>query len=131
MGFNVRAPSINSNGSASVVEYNAPGYEDNSANVAKVEHRYSPSGALTTDTQVKASAGFVHAITISQSDAAPTAGTIDVYDNTAGSGTKIFSWNLTTAVFVPFTVILDVSCANGIYVDFTTTADVNVFVSYR
>lgn len=109
----------------------APGYEDNVANVAKVEHRYSSSGVLTSDTQVKASAGFVHTVTISQNDAAPTAGTIDIYDNTAASGTKIFTWTLTTAVFVPFTVILDVSVANGIYVDFTTTADVAVAIAYR
>lgn len=118
-------------GLAWVHEYYAPGYEDNVAGVAKVEKRYSTSGVLTSDTQVKASAGFVHTITISQNDAAPTAGTIDVYDNTAASGTKIFTWTLTTAVFTPFTVVLDVSCANGIYVDFTTTADVAVFVSYR
>ena len=109
----------------------APGYEDNTANVAKVELRYSTSGVLTADTQVKASAGFVHTVTISQNDAAPTAGTIDIYDNTAASGTKIFTWTLTTAVFTPFSVTLDVSCATGIYVDFTTTADVAVFVSYR
>lgn len=109
----------------------APVAEDNVAGVIKIEHRYSTSGALTADTQVKASAGFVHTVTISQGDAAPTAGTIDIYDNTSAAGTKIFSWNLTTAVFNPFTVTLDVSCANGIYADFTTTGDVNVFISYR
>lgn len=109
----------------------APGYEDNVANVAKVEERYSSSGVLLVDTQIKASAGFVHAVTISQNDAAPTAGTIDIYDNTSAAGTKIFTWTLTTAVFVPFTVVLDVSVANGIYLDFTTTADVAVAVSYR
>lgn len=105
--------------------------EDLTNDVMKVEGRFSTSGALTSDTAVKSAAGFVHTVTIAQSDAAPTAGTIDIYDNTSASGTKIFSWNLTTAVFNPFTVTLDVSCGNGIYVDFTTTADVNVFVSYR
>lgn len=109
----------------------APGYEDNTNAVAKVEHQYTTSGALLTDTQVKASGGFVHSVTISQNDAAPTAGTIDIYDNTSAAGTKLFTWTLTTAVFTPFTVTLDVTCANGIYVDFTTTGDVAVFVSYR
>lgn len=105
--------------------------EDLTNNVMKAEAQYSPSGVLLTDTQVKASAGFVHTVTISQNDAAPTAGTIDIYNNTAGSGTKIFTWTLTTAVFTPFTVILDQVCSTGIYVDFTTTADVAVSISYR
>lgn len=109
----------------------APGYEDNVANVAKVEHRYSSSGVITTDTQVKASAGFVHAVTITPTDAAATAGTIDIYDNTSAAGTKIASIYIPAALIAPVTLILDVSCANGIYVDFTTTADVNVAVSYR
>lgn len=109
----------------------APGAEDNVANVIKVEHRYSSSGLMTSDTQVKASAGFVHAITITPTDAAATAGTIDVYDNTSAAGTKIFSTYIPAALIAPVTIIIDVSCANGVYVDFTTTADVNVFVSYR
>ena len=105
--------------------------EDLTVDVQKVEQRYSTSGVLTGDTQVKGSAGFVHTVTISCNDAAPTAGTIDIYDNTSATGTKIFTWTLTTAAFNPFSVILDVTCANGIYADFTTTADVAVFVSYR
>lgn len=99
--------------------------------ISKVEQRFTSSGVITSDTAVKSGAGFVHAITISQNDAAPTAGTIDVYDNTTNSGTKLFTWTMTTAVFTPFTVILDVSFATGLYVDFTTTADVAVAVSYR
>ena len=118
-------------GHAWVREGFAPGYEDNDAAVAKVEHRYSSSGVLTGDTQVKAAAGFVHTITIAPSDILPTAGSLDIYDNTSAAGTKIFSMYIQAAVFYPFTVTLDVSCANGIYVDFTTTADVNAFVSYR
>ena len=110
----------------------APGYEDNTAGVAKVEARYGSSGALTADTQVKGSAGFVHTITVSNTDIAATAGTIDVYDSLTATGTKIFSMYVPVSnLFAPFTVTLDVSCATGIYVDFTTVADVNVFVSYR
>jgi hypothetical protein len=105
--------------------------EDLTNDVLKAEAQYSSSGVLTSDTQVKNSAGFVHTVTISQNDAAPTAGTIDIYDNTTATGTKIFTWTLDTTVFRPFSVTLDVLCANGIYVDFTTTADVAVVLSYR
>lgn len=104
---------------------------DATVGVGKVEQRFASSGALTSDTAVKSGVGFLHTITISQNDAAPTAGTIDVYDGTSATGTKLFTWTLTTAVFTPFTVTLDVAFAIGCYVDFTTTADVAVFVSYR
>ncbi len=106
--------------------------EDIYNDVLKVEQRFTPSGAITSDSLVKAGVGFLHSITISQADAAPTAGTITILDNTvAGSGTQLFSWNLTTAVFIPFTVIIDASFSVGLFADFTTTADVNIFLSYR
>lgn len=105
--------------------------EDLTNDVMKVEGRFSTSGALTTDTAVKSSAGFVHTVTIAPADILPTAGTIDIYDNTSAAGTKIFSMYVQAAVFYPFTVTLNVACGTGIYVDFTTTADVNVFISYR
>lgn len=106
--------------------------EDLTNNVLKVEERFSYFAPVVVDSAVKSGAGFVHSITISQNDAAPTAGTIDILDSTsAGAGTKIFSWNLTTAVFVPFTVILDCNFTTGLYIDFTTTGDVNVQGSYR
>lgn len=104
--------------------------EDVTNDVQKVEQRFAYS-LVASDTAVKSSAGFLHALTFAQSDAAPTAGTITVYDNSSASGTKIFEWNLTTTVFMPFTVIIDAAFSVGLYVDFTTTADVNVTVSYR
>lgn len=104
--------------------------EDVSLDVMKVEQRFAYS-QVTADTAVKSAPGFLHALTFAQTDAAPTAGTITVYDNTAESGTKIFEWNLTTAVFMPFTVTIDASFATGLYVGFATTADVQVTVSYR
>jgi Tfp pilus assembly protein PilW len=84
-----------------------------------------------TATQVKSGSGVLHSLTFSQNDAAPTAGTIDVYDSLDATGRKIFSWTLTTAVFNPSTVILDVEFGVGLYVNFTTTADVNVLVAFR
>ncbi len=104
---------------------------DTVADVQKVEHRFVHSGLKVADALIKTGPGFLHALQFSQNDAAPTAGTIDVYDNTSASGTKLFSWTMTTAVFTPFSVILDVPFAIGLYFDFTTTADVNVSASYR
>lgn len=104
--------------------------EDLTNNVLVVEERYSYA-QMTADTAVKSSAGFVHTVTFSCNDAAPTAGTIDIYDNTAASGTKIFTWTLDTTVFQPITITLDCNFTTGLYVDFTTTADVSVTVSYR
>src|SRR6188472_901956 len=94
-------------------------------------HGFTSSAVLTGDTGVRTGAGILHTVTISQADAAPTAGDIYIRDAVAaGAGTVLFHWNLTTAVFVPFTVTLDVKFTTGLYVDFTTTADVNVVCSY-
>lgn len=121
---------IDSSGNTLVSDGTIHAGEDLVNNIQVVEQRYSYSN-VNSDTAVKSAAGFLHSVTFSCNDAAPTAGTIDIYDNTAGSGTKIFSWTLTTAVFNPTTIILDVSFATGLYIDFTTTADVNVVCSYR
>lgn len=85
----------------------------------------------TADGQVKASAGFVHSITVSPLTATPTAGLLTVYDNTAESGTAIYTeWVFATTP--GHTVILDVQCATGIYVGFDATlANVAVTVAYR
>jgi hypothetical protein len=105
--------------------------EDQTNNVLKVEGQFSYKAPVVADAQVKASAGFLHCIWITQNDAAPTAGTIIIYDNTAESGTQVFNWTLTTAVFTPIVLCPDIVMATGIYIGFTTTADVNVSVSYR
>jgi hypothetical protein len=104
---------------------------DATINVAKVEQRFTSSLNMTADTQVKAGEGFLHTVTFACADAAPTAGTVIVYDNTAESGDVLLSVGFTTTWFAPCTVVLDVPFATGLYVGFTTTADVNVVVSYR
>jgi hypothetical protein len=53
--------------------------EDLTNDVLKVEQRFSYA-YCTADTAVKSGSGFLHAITISPTDAAATAGTIIVYD---------------------------------------------------
>jgi len=86
---------------------------------------------LAADGQVKAGAGVVHTITVSCNDAAPTAGSVIVYDSLTETGTEMFNHTFTTTPFVPFSVTLDAAFATGCYVGFTTTADVNVTVTYR
>lgn len=86
---------------------------------------------LTGDTLVKTGVGAIHSITFSCNDAAPTAGSVIVYDNTAESGTQIFNHTFTTTPFAPCTVVLDAAFTTGLYVGFTTTNDVNVTVTYR
>jgi hypothetical protein len=95
---------------------------------------YSPftsSGVFAADTQVKAGAGFIHTVTFSCDDAAPTAGSIIIYDSLTETGTEIYNETFTTTPFRGYSVTLDVEVSTGIYVGFTTTADVNVVVSYR
>lgn len=97
------------------------------------EQQFISSGIKTADALIKTGSGYLHTITISQGDAAPTAGTISVLDSTsAGAGTPIFTWVIpgTTAI-VPVTITLDVNFSTGLYIDFTTVADVNVVCSYR
>lgn len=119
-----------STGHAWVREGFAPAYEDNTNSKAIVEHRYT-YGRATADTQIKASAGFVHTLSIAPLTATPTAGLMTVYDNTAESGTVIYAeWVFATDV--GHTITLDVSCGTGIYIGFDATlANVQATVSYR
>lgn len=112
--------------------------EDVPNDVQKVETRWTnlPNGATTamfaSDTAILNAKGFVHAITC-YSDATATAGTIALLDNTAaGAGNVLWSFDvLAVAYTTPFTVILDVPFAVGLYADFTTTGDMKCMVQYR
>lgn len=123
---------VDVNGNKKVTQATLLAGEDLTNDVLKVEERYTYFAPVVADALIKTGAGFVHSITISQADAAPTAGTIQIRDGvSSGNGTVMFEWNLTTAVFTPFTIILDATFATGLYIDFTTTGDVNVQGSYR
>jgi hypothetical protein len=104
--------------------------EDQTIDVLKVENRYSYAYCVA-DTAVKASAGFVHSLTFSPLDAAATAGTIFLYDQTSEAVPTVFSYYIPAAALVPVTVILDVVCTTGIYIGFTTVADVACTVAFR
>lgn len=108
--------------------------EDQTNGVMRVEGQFSGT-QCTADTQVKASAGFLHAITVQSTDAVPTAGSIVVYDNTAESGTEVFRLDVKATASVGAdgarTFLFDRIMTTGIYVGFTTTADVAVQVNWR
>jgi 3-hydroxymyristoyl/3-hydroxydecanoyl-(acyl carrier protein) dehydratase len=86
---------------------------------------------VAADALVKTGTGKLHTLTFSCNDAAPTAGSIIVYDSLTEANTQIFNHTFTTTPFLPVTVFLDVAFKTGLYVGFTTTADVNVTVSYK
>lgn len=108
--------------------------EDLTNGVMKVEHQYTYT-KCTADTQVKASAGFVHAVILQQADAVPTAGTIIVYDNTAESGTAVLTEQISATSELGIdggaVIIIDALFPTGIYVGFTTTADVICTIIWR
>lgn len=104
--------------------------EDLTVGVMKTEQRFTGL-RVTADTQVKGAPGFVHTLTFACSDAAPTAGSIIVYDSLTETGTILYSETFDTTAFRGFTVILDCEFTVGLYVGFTTTADVGCTVSYR
>lgn len=119
------------NGFTRTREQYVDGFVDNTHNKARVEHDYTPSAVAVADVQILGNSGFLHSVTISCNDAAPTAGSIIIYNNTAESGVVVFNHTFTTTPFMPFTVLLDYEMSLGIYIGFTTTGDVNVSCSYR
>jgi len=86
---------------------------------------------LAADAQVKAGTGVLHSVTFTCNDAAPTAGSVILFDSLTEAGTQILNHTFTTTAFLPTTVVLDAAFATGLYAGFTTTADVNVTITYR
>lgn len=113
-----------------VVEQYQPGFEDNTNNVAKVEAQYTAT-RITADAQIKASAGYVHAVTLSPTTATPTAGLFSLYNNTAESGTLIFTeWFFATDQ--AHTLLIDAIFSTGIYAGYDATlANVSATISWR
>ncbi len=75
---------------------------------------------VTADALVRTGNGKLHTISIAPTTATPTAGLLSVYDNTAESGTIIFSeWVFATTP--GHTIILDAVCRNGVFVGFDGT----------
>lgn len=86
---------------------------------------------VAADAQIKAGQGILHSVTFTCNDAAPTAGSLIVFDSLTETGTQILNHTFTTTPFAPCTVILDIAFSVGLYAGFTTTADVNVTFAYK
>lgn len=113
-------------GNTWVREYYAPAYEDNTNQVAKVEHRFSfATISSATTTTIKSGAGLVHSINI----IGGTLGAITVYDNTAGSGTAICPTFTPTATLPCPAILLDEVFGTGLTI--VTAAATIINVSYR
>jgi len=97
--------------------------EDIVNDVMKVEERFANAYISTaTTTVVKTGGGVLHAITLGET----AAGSITIYDNTAGSGTIIA---VLKASIVEQTFIFDVAFATGLTVVTAGASKLNV--SYR
>lgn len=89
---------------------------------------YKNIAAGQATTVVKASAGYLHSITLNS--AATATNTTVVYDNASGSGTVIARPAATTAT-VPTTLTYDVYCPLGITIITATANGSDMTVSYR
>lgn len=114
--------------------------EDVSNDVQKTEERYStiPIGGTTAmiaaDQLYKPGPGYVRGIDCYGTDAAATAGTISLLDSTAaGSGNVLWSRTILAADYSIAGIKSDLQTpfAVGLYLDFTTTADMACIVRYR
>jgi hypothetical protein len=112
--------------------------EDALNDLIRVEQRYStiPVGGTTArinaDQLYKTGVGYVKGISC-YSDAAATAGTITLLDNTvAGSGNILWSFDVQVLGYpIPFQIDLETSFSVGLFLDFTTTNDMFCTVRYR
>jgi len=106
--------------------------EDQINGVMKTEQQFSYCAGIVADGQCGSPAGFLHSVTCASDDPAATAGSMAIRDATAAStGTIIQNVNFAAAFLAPVTMIFDVVLTTGLYLDFTTTADVECSASYR
>ena len=120
---------VNTSGQASISLLSG---EDQTNSVFKVEHQYSYK-IITADTQVKASAGFVHAISCATSaGAAATAGALTLRDALTETTPIANTIGIPATAFTPFGFVIDQVFTTGIYAGFDgTLAGVSCTVSYR
>ena len=85
-------------------------------NVVRGTNALSNSGVLSADTAVKASAGLVYWLTVS--DTAALA--IEINDSTAGAGADVWALDLPAAGYGHFIFDPPIVCATGIYLDVST-----------
>lgn len=123
--FRVSTPSAGLTGSATVL-LNASA---TTAIITSEPIKYNV-GRATADLALKTGVGIVHTVTIAGTQATPVAGLLTIYDNTAESGTVIYSEWVTVGV-LPHTVTLDEPFATGLFVGFDATlTGIQANVSY-
>lgn len=106
--------------------------EDQTNGVCRVEVQGLRCNGVTADAACKSAAGFLYSVTCAGTDAAATAGDVTIRDSTsAGAGTVVQTIGIAAAYQNPFTVWINAAFTTGIYLDFTTTADVMCSASYR
>lgn len=89
------------------------------------------NAVIVADAQIKGSSGVLDSIMITCNDAAPTAGSLIIYDSLTETGTQVFNHTFTTTPFTPICLKPSLAMLTGIYAGFTTTGDVNVTIGYR
>jgi len=115
--------------------------EDLTNDLLKVETRATPVNITTnTTTTIKSGAGVLYGFTVNN-NGFTAAGTITIYDNTAGSGTKIGTWTipiqppgttLLATTFFPPALQLNASFSIGLTIVTATTAPAcDITVLYR
>lgn len=110
-------------------EQQAPGYEDQINGLALVEQRYSFVNITSAATTVvKNGAGFLHLLIVGTPIASAT---IQLYDNTAASGTKIglITLGATLANDPPGSFRYDIVFSTGLTI--VTSGATDITVSYR
>ncbi len=92
----------------------------------------TPSAMTAVDAQIKATPGYVSHMICQGTDAAATAGTIILYDSLTETGTALYTFTVAALDYhIPMVLPITANAATGLYLGFTTTADVNCQVFYR
>lgn len=103
---------------------------DRKGNLSVIPPRYTKTVPVVADAAIVTGPGVLHTLIVNTQDGTPVAGSFIVYDNTAASGTILYQEGNGTGTFRGYSILLDCAFTNGIYVDFFTTTDVQVAVTY-
>lgn len=105
--------------------------EDLTNNVIKVEQRFSYTrvAAAVGTTVIKASAGFLHTVTLN--GAATATNVTRLIDSASGTSSAIIAVPAATTATVPTTLTYDVNFANGLVIEAITAAGSDMTISWR
>lgn len=86
---------------------------------------------VTGDNQVNPGRTYVGSITVQPNTTSPTAGSIAIYDSLSESGTKKYEFAIPNTWFAPFTITVNSWFDTGVFVGYTTAANVNTTVTIK